>query len=107
MFDEETEVLARDLGLDVAFPPAALRNRLDSKIATTELGNEAGVPSVPNVLGRAGTYSELLSLAVGAGSAPTWSSRPRTATPGRRRTSSPRRRTGVESPTISPPKISR
>jgi hypothetical protein len=63
MFDEETEGLAEHLGLEVAFPPAALRHRLDSKIVTTRLGNEAGVPSVPNVLGRARTYRELLALA--------------------------------------------
>jgi biotin carboxylase len=63
MFDEETETLARELGLDVAFPSAELRHRLDSKIVTTRLGNEAGVPSVPNVLGRATTYRELLELA--------------------------------------------
>lgn len=63
MFDEETEELAGELGLDVAFPSAALRRRLDSKIETTRLGNEAGVPSVPNVLGRATSYRELLDLA--------------------------------------------
>jgi hypothetical protein len=67
MFDEETEELAAELGLDVAFPSAALRHRLDSKIVTTQLGNEAGVPSVPNVLGRAGSYDRLLELAGGAG----------------------------------------
>ena len=66
MFDEETETLARELGLDVAFPSAELRHRLDSKIVTTRLGNEAGVPSVPNALGRARTYRELLDLADGA-----------------------------------------
>jgi hypothetical protein len=38
MFDGETEQLARELGLDVAFPPASLRHRLDSKIETTRLG---------------------------------------------------------------------
>ncbi len=63
MFDEETERLAAEAGLEVAFPPAALRNRLDSKIVTTQLGNEAGVPSVPNILGRASSYDELLGLA--------------------------------------------
>jgi biotin carboxylase len=67
MFDDETEQLAREAGLDVAFPSAALRHRLDSKVITTELGNEAGVPSVPNVLGRATSYRELLALADGAG----------------------------------------
>jgi biotin carboxylase len=67
MFDSETERLAREAGLEVAFPPAALRQRLDSKIVTTQLGNEAGVPSVPNVLGRAASYQELRALADGAG----------------------------------------
>jgi biotin carboxylase len=67
MFDEETEELARDLGLEVAFPAASLRHRLDSKIETTRLGNEAGVPSVPNTMGRGETYPALLELARGAG----------------------------------------
>ena len=63
MFDEETEALAAELGLEVVHPAAALRERLDSKIVTTQLGNEAGVPSVPNVLARAASYKELLALA--------------------------------------------
>ena len=67
MFDEETEELASELGLEVAFPAATLRHRLDSKIVTTQLGNEAGVPSVPNVLGTASTFEELRELASGAG----------------------------------------
>ena len=67
MFDEETEELAGDLGLDVAFPPAALRHRMDSKIETTRLGNEAGVPSVPNTMGEGADYAALLALADGAG----------------------------------------
>jgi biotin carboxylase len=67
MFDEETEAIAQQLGLEVAFPPAALRTRLDSKIVTTELGNEAGVPSVPNVLGHASTYGVLHALSASAG----------------------------------------
>ena len=67
MFDEETEELAGELDLDVSFPAASLRHRLDSKIVTTELANEAGMPSVPNAMGQAATYSELLSLAVASG----------------------------------------
>jgi biotin carboxylase len=67
MFDEQTEELAARLGLRVAHPPAGLRHRLDSKIVTTQLGNAAGVPSVPNVLGRAANYAELLALAASAG----------------------------------------
>ena len=63
MFDEETEALAQEIGLEVAFPSAALRNRLDSKIETTRIADEAGVPSVPNVLGRATSYDELSALA--------------------------------------------
>ncbi len=66
MFDEETESLAAELGLEVAFPPAELRHRLDSKIETTRLGNEAGVPSVPNTMGRASTYREVRDLAAAA-----------------------------------------
>jgi biotin carboxylase len=67
MFDSQTEELAARLGLRVAHPPAGLRHRLDSKIVTTQLGNAAGVPSVPNVLGRAANYAELLALAASAG----------------------------------------
>ena len=67
MFDEETERLAAEVGLEIIHPPAALRKRLDSKIVTTQIGNDAGVPSVPNVLGRAGSYEELLALAAAHG----------------------------------------
>ncbi len=67
MFDEETEQLAAEIGLHVAFPAASLRHRLDSKIETTRLGDEAGVPSVPNTMGRANDYAELVALSTGAG----------------------------------------
>lgn len=67
MFDEETERLATEAGLEVAMPTAALRTRLDSKIETTRLADEAGVPSVPNVMGRADSYGDVLKLALGAG----------------------------------------
>jgi biotin carboxylase len=67
MFDEETEALSAAAGLEVAHPPANLRHRIDSKIVTTQLGNDAGVPSVPNVLGRAATYDDLTALAKQAG----------------------------------------
>jgi biotin carboxylase len=66
-FDEETEEICRELGYHLILPTDALRRRLDSKIVTTQLGNEAGAPSVPNVLGRADTYAELTGLAVGSG----------------------------------------
>jgi len=67
MFDEETEVLAKKLGLEIALPPAELRDRIDSKIFTTQLANEAGVASVPNKLGKADTYEALCKQAKSAG----------------------------------------
>jgi biotin carboxylase len=67
MFDEAAEALAAQLGLEIALPKADLRERLDSKIVTTRLGNEAGVPSVPNVLCRAANYAVLNALARSAG----------------------------------------
>jgi biotin carboxylase len=67
MFDEQTQALAKALNLQVALPAAELRKRLDSKIVTTRIGNEAGVASVPNVLGTAASYAELVTLAQSAG----------------------------------------
>lgn len=67
MFDERTEELCEQVGVDIALPSAALRNRLDSKIETTRLGNEAGVASAPNIMGEADSYDELMALAESAG----------------------------------------
>lgn len=67
MLDEETQGLARQAGLEVMHPAAESRNRLGSKTVMTRLADEAGIPSVPHVIGRAGSYEELLSLAQGAG----------------------------------------
>src|SRR4029078_7156905 len=66
-FDEETEEICRELGYNLILPSDELRRRLDSKIVTTRLGDEAGAPSVPNVLGTASTYEELNALAEGNG----------------------------------------
>lgn len=65
-FDEETERICEELGYDLILPPAALRTHLDSKIVTTTLGNEVGVPSVPNVMGTVNNYAELKKLATKA-----------------------------------------
>jgi biotin carboxylase len=62
MFDEETEQLAKEAGLEIALPSAELRMKLDSKIVTTQMAEEAGVPCVPNVLGQANDYAELQTL---------------------------------------------
>ena len=62
MFDEKTEALCRELGLEVWFPPAALRTRCDNKMETVRIGNKAGVPSVPNALSRVESYAHLRSV---------------------------------------------
>lgn len=67
MFEEETEELANEVGLEIALPPRALREHIDSKIVTTELAAEAGIASAPNVLARAASYDELLEQARAAG----------------------------------------
>ena len=59
MFDQETESLCKDLGLEVWFPSADLRQKMDNKIETVRIGNRAGVPSVPNVLAKVESYAQL------------------------------------------------
>ena len=82
--------------------------RLDSKIVTTQLGDEAGVPSVPNVLGRARLVrGAARARGRRAASATTSSCRRRTATRARRRSSSPPRPTGTSTPTSSSARSSR
>jgi biotin carboxylase len=66
-FDEETEEICREQGYKLILPPDSLRRRLDSKIVTTQLGNEAGAPSVPNVLGEADSYAALIAVAAAGG----------------------------------------
>ena len=51
-FDEQSEKLSQELGLDICFPPAKLRTWVDDKINTVRIGNSAGVRSVPNVLSK-------------------------------------------------------
>jgi hypothetical protein len=50
MFDERVEKICKELGIEVWFPKAKLREKIDHKIETVRIGNKAGVPSVPNVL---------------------------------------------------------
>jgi len=47
MFDEETEAVARQMGLTVCFPPAKLRRHLDSKVTTTRLANRPALHPCP------------------------------------------------------------
>ncbi len=66
-FDAETEQICEELGYELILPAHALRRRLDSKIVTTTLGNEAGVPSVPNVLTEVDSWETLAQVATLAG----------------------------------------
>ncbi len=66
-FDAETESICLELGYDLILPPAALRERLDSKLVTTRLGNEAGAPSVPNVMTNVEDYEQLMAEAENGG----------------------------------------
>ena len=63
MFDEKTESLAKELGMEVWFPPAALRTRCDNKMETVRIGNKAGVHSVPNALEKVDSYAHLMQIA--------------------------------------------
>jgi hypothetical protein len=67
MFDETTEELCKELGLEVCFPPARLRSAVDDKLNATRIGNRAGVKSVPNVLAKVGSYPELQRVAKSLG----------------------------------------
>ena len=67
MFDEKTEALCKELGIEVWFPPASLRVRCDNKMETVRIGNKAGVPSVPNALAKVESYEHLLKIAGQAG----------------------------------------
>lgn len=58
-FNEETEEICEELGYDLILPKAELREMLDSKLITTRLGNEVGVPSVPNILTTVDSWEEL------------------------------------------------
>lgn len=66
-FDEETQQICDELGYDLILPSAELRSRLDSKIVTTRLGNEAGVASVPNILTEGSDWKTLRAEAGAAG----------------------------------------
>lgn len=63
MFDARIEKICKELGLEIWFPKAALREAIDHKIETVRIGNKAGVPSVPNTLGTINSWEDLKKLA--------------------------------------------
>ncbi len=71
-FDAQLESICQELELDIVLPKNTLVREIDSKIVTTQIGNSAGVASVPNVLARVGSYAELQQLAHTAGLGKRW-----------------------------------
>jgi hypothetical protein len=59
MFDEKTEQLAKDIGLEVCFPSAKLRTFLDNKVNTNRIAEKAGVACVPYVLSPVESFAHL------------------------------------------------
>lgn len=66
-FDEETERICEELDYQLILPSHALRERLDSKIVTTQIADSVGVPSVPNVLTTVESWDELVKITEKAG----------------------------------------
>ncbi|HCR53018.1 MAG TPA: biotin carboxylase, partial [Cytophagales bacterium] len=59
MFDERTEKLSKQLGLEVCFPSAKMRTFMDNKVNTNRIAEKAGVPCVPYVLSKVKSYQHL------------------------------------------------
>lgn len=59
MFNEETEKLAKKLGLEIVFPSAEMRNFMDNKVNTNRIAEKAGVACVPYVLSAVKNYKDL------------------------------------------------
>ncbi|MCA0378355.1 MAG: ATP-grasp domain-containing protein [Actinobacteria bacterium] len=66
-FDEETERICEELDYELILPSHALRERLDSKIVTTQIADSVGVPSVPNILTTVADWKELVKVVEKAG----------------------------------------
>lgn len=62
MFDETTEQLARERGLEVCFPSAKMRTSMDNKVNTNRIAEKAGVACVPYVLSRVRDYDHLREI---------------------------------------------
>ena len=63
MFDGETEDIARELGQDIGLAARKAQEAVPFQIVTTKLGNDDGIASVPNVIGKATSWSSLKKLA--------------------------------------------
>lgn len=63
MHDQKTEDLCAELGYDIMAIKVADRVRLDSKLLTTKLSEEAGLRNAPHVLTGVSSHAELLAVA--------------------------------------------
>ncbi len=61
-FDEETEQICEELDYELILPSHALRQRLDSKIVTTQIADSVGVRSVPNIITTIKDWDELVKV---------------------------------------------
>ncbi len=71
-FNEETERICEEAGWDIIHPTFELQSYLDSKMVTTRLGNEAGAPSVPNIMTTVDSWEDLLAQAEEGGLGTDW-----------------------------------
>jgi len=71
-FNKALEDFCAELGLNVWLPSHELVTDVDSKIVTTQLGNAAGVASVPNVMAKVDSYAMLQTLAQTHGLGSSW-----------------------------------
>lgn len=67
MFDEKTEKLAKQQGLEIMFPSAKMRTFMDNKVNTNRIAEKAGVPCVPNVLSPVKNYEHLREISKSLG----------------------------------------
>jgi hypothetical protein len=71
-FDEQIEAICQALNVEIVLPKNSLVREIDSKIVTTEIGNQAGVRSVPNVLTKVSSYADLRQIAQNADLGERW-----------------------------------
>jgi len=71
-FDAHLEAVCQSLNLPIALPPNSLVREVDSKMVTTDIGNQAGVYSVPNVMLKVSSYADLQRAASAANLGSRW-----------------------------------
>jgi hypothetical protein len=67
MFDQKTEELAKQQGLEVCFPSAKMRISMDNKVNTNRIAEKANVPCVPYVLSKVNDYKHLRKVSAQLG----------------------------------------